>query len=235
MNPSICYIIKEWFFYFNYFSLIIFYYSVWLGFKLFGLRVQMCSQLVQFTLTCKGYNNHHCHNKPQTENGAGVWTTSCLEEMGWEFGRFWKKIQLRSDHGIEKLKCDHGVEKLGSDYAVEDLRLDHAGRQLGLPLGHRELSSLPLQRRLCFSKMNWDLKHHKICRTLGGVVSIVWLWKTFKNYVSLLMSKNRSQKLIKPFVPEQQSLPVFLHMYMYCCYYYDYGYGYTIYSPSCYR
>ena len=52
------------FFYINQFSLIIFYHSVWLGFKLFGLRVQVYSQLVQFKLVRKGYDNHHCHNKP---------------------------------------------------------------------------------------------------------------------------------------------------------------------------
>ena len=69
------------FFYFNHFSLIIFYHSIWLGFELFGLRVQVCSQLVQFTLARKGYDNHHCHNKPQTGNGVGVWMTSCPEEM----------------------------------------------------------------------------------------------------------------------------------------------------------
>ena len=33
----------------------------------------MCSQLVLFMLAHKGYDNHHCHNKPQTGNGAGVW------------------------------------------------------------------------------------------------------------------------------------------------------------------
>ena len=69
-------------FYFNHFSLIIFYHSVCLGFELFWLRVQVCSQLVQLTLVCKGYDNHHCHNKPQIGNGAGVWMTSCPEEMG---------------------------------------------------------------------------------------------------------------------------------------------------------
>ena len=41
-----------------------------------------------------------------------------------------------------------------------------------------------------------DLKHHEMCQTLGGGVSIVWLRKTFKNCLSLLVSKNRSQKLI---------------------------------------
>ena len=76
------------FFYFNHFSLIIFYHSVWLGFELFGLRVQACCQLEQFTLVRKGYDNGDCHNKPQTGNEAGVWMTSYREEMGWVFGRF---------------------------------------------------------------------------------------------------------------------------------------------------
>ena len=80
---SCCYIIRECFFYFNHFSLIIFYHSVWLGFELFGLSDQVFSQ---------GYGNQHCHNKPQTENGAGVWMMSCPEEIGWEFGRFWKRF-----------------------------------------------------------------------------------------------------------------------------------------------
>ena len=51
--------------------------------------------------------------------------------------RIWKilkKIQLRSDYG---------VEKLGSDHGVEDLRLDHAGRQFSFCHWDRELSSLP--------------------------------------------------------------------------------------------
>ena len=69
------------FFYFNHFSLIIFYHSVWLGFELFGIRIQVCSQLVQLTLRCKGYDNHHCHNKPQTGNAAGVGMTSCPEDI----------------------------------------------------------------------------------------------------------------------------------------------------------
>ena len=70
------------FFYFDNFLLIIFYHSVWLGFELFGLRVQVCSQLVQFTLARKGFDNHHCHNKPQIGNEAGVWVTSCPAEIG---------------------------------------------------------------------------------------------------------------------------------------------------------
>ena len=50
--------------------------------------------------------------------------------------RIWKileKIQLRSDHSVEKLRPDH----------VEKLRLDHAGRQLTFCHWGREWSSLP--------------------------------------------------------------------------------------------
>ena len=59
------------------------------------------------------------------------------QEMGWRMDdvmpkrdwlRIWKilnRIQLSSDHGVEKLGSDHGVEKLESDQAVGILRLDH--------------------------------------------------------------------------------------------------------------
>ena len=52
-----------------------------------------------FTLAGKGYDNHHCHNKPQTGNEAGVWMTSCPEEMGCEFEDFKKQLQLKVDIG----------------------------------------------------------------------------------------------------------------------------------------
>ena len=86
-------------FYINHFSLIIFYHSVWLGFKLFGLRVQAYRQLVQFTLVCKGYNDHHCHNKPHTGNRAGVLMTSCPEEMVQRILRILKNSELKVDFG----------------------------------------------------------------------------------------------------------------------------------------
>ena len=139
-----CYILKECFFYFNHFSLIIFYHSVWLGFELFGLRVQLCSQLVQFTLTRKWYDNHHCHNKPSDRK----WGWSVDDVMPRRDGlRIWtilKKIQLRSHLVVEKLRSDRGVEKLRSDQGVEKLKSDHAGRQLSFCYWGRKLSSLPL-------------------------------------------------------------------------------------------
>ena len=110
-------------FYFNHFSLIIFYRSVWLGFELFVLRVQVCSQLEQFTLVPKGYDNHHCHNKAQTGNVAGMCMTSCPEEMGREFGRFWKRYSWGP---TMVLRCWGPTMVLRS----WRLTLDHVGRQL---------------------------------------------------------------------------------------------------------
>ena len=78
-------------FYINHFSLIIFYHSVWLGFVLFGLRAHVHSQLVQFMLVRKGFDNHHCHNKPPDRKWAGVWMISCPEEMVLRIWGFWKE------------------------------------------------------------------------------------------------------------------------------------------------
>ena len=59
------------------------------------LLVQVHRHWVQFTLERKGYDNHHGHNKPQTGNVAGVWMTSCPEEMGWEFEDFKNRFSWR--------------------------------------------------------------------------------------------------------------------------------------------
>ena len=135
-------------FYFNHFSLIILYHSVWLGFGLFWLRIQVYSQLVQFTLARTGYDNHHCHNKlPDRKLGWSV-DDAMPRRDRLSIWKILKKIELRSYHG---------VEKLGSDNAVEDLRLDHAGRQLSLGNWDRELSFLLRSwvfYRLCFAGPN---------------------------------------------------------------------------------
>ena len=146
----------------------------------------MCSQLVQFTLTHKGYDNHHCHNKPHTGNEAGVWMRSCPEEMGWEFGRLWKKIELVSNHGVEKLRYDHGVVRwvptieLRNWGRTRQLRIwdwtmqannwaSTIGTENGVLCHGVEFSTVAAANFLGFwpVKMNWDLKHHEICRTLG--------------------------------------------------------------------
>ena len=138
-------------FYINHFSLIIFYHSVWLGFELFGLRAQVYSQLVQFTLTCKGYDNHHCHNKPPDRKWAGVWMTSCPEKMVLRIWGFLKKSQLRVEIGPWK-------QKVGF-----------------LPLGHRvEFSTVEACSWVFRISTDWDFKHHKMnCSLKWG--QIVWL------------------------------------------------------------
>ena len=86
------------------FSLIIFYHSFWLGFELFeslspgayslGGLLHPCTRDMTITI---------CHNKLQIGNGAGVWMTSCLEEMVLRIWGFWKE-------SVEKLRLDDGVE-----------------------------------------------------------------------------------------------------------------------------
>ena len=168
--------------FFNHFSLIIFYHSVWLGFELFWLRVQVSSLLVQITLVRKGYDNHHCHNKPQTGNGLEYGWRHAQKRWAENLEDYEKKIQLRIDHGVKKLGSDHGVEKLKSDHGVENLRLDHPRRQLsfchwgienGVLCHWVEFSTVAAVVNFCGSrpaKMNWDLKHHEMCQTLGVVL-----------------------------------------------------------------
>ena len=118
------------------------------GFELFGLRVQVYTQLVQFTLGRKGHDTHHCHNKPKTGNETGMWMTSFAEEMGWEFGRFWKRFSwgptmvLKSLSLTIQLKVDFGPCR----QTIEFLPLGQ-----GIEFSAIEWSFLPLQRRLSFA------------------------------------------------------------------------------------
>ena len=178
-------------FYFNHFSLIIFYHSVWLGFELFGLRVQVCHQLVQFMLACKGYDNHHCHNKPQAENEAGVWMTSCPEEMGWEFGRFWKRFSWV----LTMVLRSWSPTIQSSRQTIENGVLCHRVEFSTIAAVVKFFGSRPV-------KMNWDLKHH------GGVVSIVWLRKTFKNCLSPHVEEPKSEvnKCVRIWIMESACL-----------------------------
>ena len=105
------------------------------------------------------------------------------ERYGPENWRILKKSQLRLDHGDWKYSSlpwslDLGIRSLSR--RVEFSTVAAADKFFG---------SLP-------AEMNWDLKHHEMCRTLRGGVSIEWLRTTFKNCVSHFVSKNRSKKLI---------------------------------------
>ena len=130
-------------FYIHHFSLIIFNHSVWLGFELFGLRVQVHSQLVQLRSRSKDMTITICHNKPPTGNGAGVLMTSCTEEMVL---RIW------------------GFEKDGAGFwPLKDV--------VGF-----------------FGSLPTEILDRTRCAARWGVVSIIWLAKTFKNCVSLIVS-----------------------------------------------
>ena len=151
------------FFYFNHFSLIIFYHSVWLAFELFGLWVQVCSQLVHFKLAHKGYDNHHCHNKPPDWKWAGSWMTSCPEEMGWEFERFGKRFSWGPTMVLRNwdwtMQADNCASTIGAENGVHCHRI--------------ELSRVAAAVKFCRfrpAKMNSDLKHHEMCETVRAVL-----------------------------------------------------------------
>ena len=104
----------------NHFPLIISYHSVWLGFELFGLRVQVHSHWVQFYARAQR-----------------IWQSPFVminprQEMKLECR--WRHAQKRWAENLEDFekRSDHRDEKLRSDHAVEKVRLDHAGRQLSL-------------------------------------------------------------------------------------------------------
>ena len=133
---GMCYIIKEWFFYINHFSLIIFYHSVWLGFELFGLRVQVHNHWVQFYARAQRTWQEINH---LTGNEAGVWMTSYPEEMVLRIWGFWKR------------EVEIGTWRQRVDF---------------LPLRHRlEFSTVAAVVNFFGSRpaeMNWDLKHHEM-------------------------------------------------------------------------
>ena len=89
LTTNYCYIIKELFF-----SLIIFYHSVWLGLELFTLRVQVHCHWVQFYARPQGmWQSPFAIINPQT--GMDIMPG----RDGPENLRILKKSQLRWDHG----------------------------------------------------------------------------------------------------------------------------------------
>ena len=77
-----------------------------MGFKLFGLRVQVHST---------GYSLRSCADR------KWGWSVDNVipRRDGLRIWKILKKIQLGSDHYFEKLGSDHGVEKLKSNHRVE--------------------------------------------------------------------------------------------------------------------
>ena len=174
-------------FYFNHFSLITFYHLVWLGFELFRLRVQVYSI---------GYSLRSCA-KDMT---ITIVIINPKLEIRLECG--WHHIQKRWAENLRILKIT----------SVEDFRLEHAGRQLSFCHWGRELSSLPLCRvfyrcggdkvfRVPTSEDELRSKTPRDMPNVGGVVSIVWLRKTFKNSLSPFVEESKTE-VNKPFVSE---------------------------------
>ena len=121
--------------------------------------------------------------------------SSCPEEMDWEFGRFWKRFSWGPTMALRSwsptmqlciwdwtLRADNWVSAIGAENGV----LCHWFEFFTVAAAVKFIRSQP-------AKMNWDLKHYEMCRTLGGVVSIVWLRKTFKNCVSPRVEKLKSE------------------------------------------
>ena len=135
-----------------------------MGFELFGFRVQVCSQLVQFTLAHKGFDNHHCHNKSQTGNVAGVWMMSYPEEMGWEFGRFWKRFSWVPTSWV-------GARPGSWEFEIGPCRQTIELLPLGLGMEFSTVATAIKFFKSQPAKMNWDLKHHEMCRTLGVLLA----------------------------------------------------------------
>ena len=163
-------------FYINHFSLIIFYHSVWWGFELFGPLKFRCIVIgCSFTLARKGYDNHHCHNKPPDR------------KLGWNVDDVMPRRDVPDNLRILKRR---------------QLRWDSWGIELGL---------LPLRYVV------------KFCRSLPTEIlnptryAARWGWgQHSKNCASLLVSKNRSQKLINGSYLKQQSPPVFVFCICIC-------------------
>ena len=107
-----------------------------------------------------------CHNKPPDKKWAGVWMTSCPEEMVLRIWGFWKDVSWILT--IER--CSWVFDHWRWDLSF--LLLRHVVEFFGSRL----------------TEMNWDLKHHKMHRPLGwGQHSMVS--KDFKELcLSLLVS-----------------------------------------------
>ena len=150
--------------------------------------------------------------------------TSCPQAMVLRIWRFWKRVSW-------ELTLDHVGRQLGSlplrqTVEVEDFRLNHASGQLSFCHWDRELSSLPLSwvstvatsikyfgSRPAKINRDWTMR----CAERLSFVSVVWyerlLW-----IVSLLVSKNGSQVINKPLVPEQRSrLYIWTHLCVCIC------------------
>ena len=152
MTHTMCYIIKEWFF-----ILIIFR---WLYFIIQLTHwVQLRSRAKDTTITIY-------HYKPPDRKWAGVWMTSCPEEMVLRLWGFRKDVSWILTIG----RCSWIFDRWKREFSF-------------LPLRHAVEFFSDLDRQRWIVILNITR-----CAARWGEVSIVWLALAFKNCVSLLVS-----------------------------------------------
>ena len=133
--------------------------------------------------------------------------TSYLEEMGWEFGRFLKNpgswsptMVLRSwDPTMMLRSWSLTMQLMIWDWTMQTDNLVSAIVAEKRVLCHRVAFSTVVAAVKFFgsrpAKMNWDLKHNVLCRTLR-VLLAYYDYEILLRIVSLLVSKNWNQNLI---------------------------------------
>ena len=145
------------------------------------LLVQVHRHWVQFTLTCRGYDNHNCHNKPQIGNVTEVWMTSCPEVMGWEFGYFEKHVSWVLDCGWDELVNYWGPVQLSFSVGQLNwvLNWGQSSWELTLAMSRVEVKTMVLRSwsltmEFCRSLPTEILKTTRCAEHLS-FVSIEWL------------------------------------------------------------
>ena len=121
--------------------------------------VKQNSNSNSITLSRKGYNNHHCHNKPPDRKWGWSVDDIMPRRDGLRIWKILKKIQLSSDHDVKKLSSDHGFEKLRvhcgqykqtneflslgqrMEFSAIELSFDHCVEKLGSDHGVEKLGS----------------------------------------------------------------------------------------------
>ena len=111
---SECYTIKEWFFILIIFRQLYFIIQFGKALNYSSLLVQVHSDLVQFYARVpRIWQSPFVIINPQTGNGAGVWMTSCPEEMVLRMWEFWKDVSWAFDRWkieLEIRPLRHAVE-----------------------------------------------------------------------------------------------------------------------------
>ena len=114
--------------------------------KYLGLLVQVHSQLVRFYARAERiWQSLFVIIHPQTGNGAGVWMTSCPEEMVQRIWRFWKDVTLEFNRWrpvLGLLPLRHVGEFFGSHPEEMNWDLKHHKMRRALGWSHHSMVSI---------------------------------------------------------------------------------------------